>query len=111
MQIIDTLFPGGWQHFLIGGLWIGTGIALLFITTGLIGGISTVYSSTWSYLSRAVFFQQPRLTGSRAWRLIYAAGLVLGAGIWLVVAAPAGAVVTSVPWWQPFWPARWSSRS
>ena len=59
-----TLFPLGWQHYLLGGLCIGAGVALLFVCTGLIGGMSTVFSSTWSYVLRRPFFQQERFTGS-----------------------------------------------
>lgn len=77
-----TLFPNGWTHYLIGGLLIGGGVSLLFVFTGLIGGMSSVYSSTWSYVVRRPFFQQPRLVHSRAWRLAYAAGLVIGAAVW-----------------------------
>jgi hypothetical protein len=29
MTVIDTLFPLGWQHYLLGGLTIGAGVALL----------------------------------------------------------------------------------
>lgn len=82
-----TLFPNGWTHYLIGGLCIGSGVALLFALTGLIGGMSSVYSSTWSYVLRTPFFQQPRLVNSRVWRLVYAAGLVLGAALWWFVFA------------------------
>lgn len=77
-----TLFPNGWQHYLAGGLLIGSGVALLFTLTGLIGGMSSVYSSTWSWVLRTPFFQQPRLVNSRQWRVAYAGGLVLGAALW-----------------------------
>lgn len=77
-----ALFPNGWQHYLAGGLLIGSGVALLFALTGLIGGMSSVYSSTWSWVLRTPFFQQPRLVNSRQWRLAYAGGLVLGAALW-----------------------------
>jgi hypothetical protein len=82
MDTINTLFPFGWQHYLLGGLVIGCGVALLFVLTGLVGGMSSVFSSTWSYLLRAPHFQQPRFTDSRVWRLVYAAGLILGALLW-----------------------------
>jgi hypothetical protein len=28
---INTLFPLGWQHYLLGGLTIGAGVALLYL--------------------------------------------------------------------------------
>ena len=74
-----SLFPLGWQHYLLGGLCIGAGVALLFVFTGLVGGMSSVFSSTWSYLLRAPYFQQARYTDTRGWRLVYAAGLIVGA--------------------------------
>jgi uncharacterized membrane protein YedE/YeeE len=94
------LFPQGWMHYLAGGLLIGAGVALLFVLTGRIGGMSTVFSSTWSYVSRLAFFQQERFTGSRAWRLVYAAGLIIGAALWWLGWGPGQALRTAVPSWQ-----------
>jgi uncharacterized membrane protein YedE/YeeE len=97
---LDQLFPGGWQHFLAGGLLIGAGVALLFVMTGLIGGMSTVFTSTWSFVSRASYFQQERFVSSRTWRLVFAAGLIVGALAWYVMFASGAEGVTSVPWWR-----------
>mgnify|MGYP001171006578 FL=1 len=96
---LDAIFPLGWQHYLAGGLLIGTGVSLLFVTTGLIGGMSTVFSSTLSYFSRHRFFHQPRFIGSRVWRLVFAAGLIAGAALWMLLSGRAP-VVTQVSWWQ-----------
>lgn len=95
-----SLFPLGWQHYLLGGVLIGTGTAWLFVWTGRIGGMSTVFSSTWSYLVKKPFFQQSRFTESRQWRLVYAAGLVLGALLWWLGVAGAAPQTTAVPVWQ-----------
>ena len=100
MNSILSLFPLGWQHYLLGGLCIGAGVALLFVCTGLIGGMSTVFSSTWSYVLRRPFFQQERFTGSRAWRLVYALGLILGTFVWWQGFAQGAPQSTSVPVWQ-----------
>lgn len=97
---IPSLFPLGWQHYLAGGLLLGVGVALLFTCTGLIGGMSTVFSSTWSYCVRSPFFQQERFTGSRAWRLVYALGLVLGALAWWLLLGDGKPLSTAVPVWQ-----------
>ena len=97
--MIDSLFPNGIAHYLAGGLVIGAGVSLLYLVTGLIGGASTVFSATWSYVSTLPHFRQRRLTGSRAWRLVYAAGMIVGALAWLV-ASGGPAVVTAVPAWQ-----------
>src|SRR3990167_6990535 len=80
-----SLFPLGWQHYLLGGLFIGAGVALLFVFTGLVGGMSSVFSSTWSYLLRQPYFQQARYTGSRGRRPGPPAGPGLRAPVWAVV--------------------------
>jgi uncharacterized membrane protein YedE/YeeE len=96
---ISALFPLGWTHYLAGGLLIGTGVSLLFIATGRIGGMSTFYSACWSWISRAPTFQQERFTGTRVWRMAYAAGLILGAAL-LIALTGGGSFVTQVAWWQ-----------
>ena len=100
MNLSLSLFPLGWQHYLVGGLLIGTGAALLFLLTGRIGGMSTVFSSTWSYVVRRPFFQQERFVDSRGWRLVYALGLVLGALAWWLGFAGSVREATIVPVWQ-----------
>lgn len=98
--MIDTLFPNGWAHYLGGGLLIGSGVAFLFLMTGRIGGMSSVFSSTWSWFSRNPFFRQPRLLDSRVWRVVYAIGLVVGAAMWWWWQGPAQALQAGVPAWQ-----------
>jgi len=39
--------------------------------------MSTVFSSTWSFVVQRPFFQQPRFVASRGWRLVYAAGALV----------------------------------
>lgn len=97
---MDALFPLGIAHYLAGGLIIGLGVALLFLATGLIGGTSSVFTTTWSYLSRLPFFSQPRFLGTREWRLVYAAGMILGAAIWWLAAGRDSGYVMGIPWWQ-----------
>ena len=100
MNPFDTLFPFGWQHYLLGGMTIGAGVALLYLFNGWVGGMSTVFSSTWSFVSRKSFFQQARLVESRQWRLVYAAGVVLGALVWRFALNDGQAQSTSLPVWQ-----------
>ncbi len=98
MPALDALFPLGITHYLIGGIVIGLAVSVLFITTGLIGGMSTFFTSTLSYFSSRPYFNQERFVASRHWRLLYAAGLIVGAGLWLfTVGEP---FQTSVSWWQ-----------
>ena len=81
-------FPYGFERYLIGGLVIGVGVALLFVTTGRLGGASTVFSATWSWFSRLPFFQQSSLRGSRNWRVIYALGMLLGGVLYVALGLP-----------------------
>lgn len=95
---METLFPNGWMHYLVGGGAIGLGVSLLFVGTGLIGGMSTVYSSTWSFVLKHPFFQQARFTSSRQWRLVYALGLIVGSLLASLLIPRAA--VAAIPWWQ-----------
>lgn len=98
--MMGAVFPTGWIHYFIGGALIGTSVALLFIFNGWIAGISTVFSSTWSYFSSLPFFKQERFLNSRAWRLIFALGLILGALIWIWTLNHGVAIHTGIPIWR-----------
>ncbi len=98
MTLIDILFPLGIAHYLAGGLLIGFAVSFLFVTTGLIGGMSTFFTTTLSYFSSRRHFQQQRFLSSRDWRLVYAAGLVLGAVLWFFTLGEQ--FQTTVSWWQ-----------
>jgi len=99
MDLGSALFPSGMAHYLVGGLLIGSGVSVLFIFTGQVGGMSGVFSAVWSYVSRAPYFQQAQYTATRRWRLLYAMGLIIGAAVWLLL-NQADAVTTHLPWWQ-----------
>jgi len=98
-ELSQTFFPFGWQHYLAGGLMIGAGVSLLFVLTGLVGGMSSVFSSTWSFFSRQPYFRQARYLDTRLWRLVYALGLVLGAAIWWLAFSDGVPGHTQVPVW------------
>jgi len=97
--MLQTLFPMGTAHYLAGGLLIGLAMALLYVLTGHLGGVSTLFSSTWSYALKLRFFQQPHLLQSRSWRLMYALGLVLG-GLYWWVSKGRVPVVIGLPVWK-----------
>lgn len=104
---MDELFPNGIAHYALGGLLIGLGVSLLFVLSGKVGGVSTFFSASFSWISRQPFFQQERFLNSRHWRLAYAAGLVLGAFLCLQLfggnatfADPATPVLTGISPWK-----------
>lgn len=86
--MMTELFPNGLERYVIGGLFIGAGVALLFATTGRQGGVSTFFSSTWSWLLNTPFFQQASLRDSRQWRVVYALGLLLGGSLYVLLGLP-----------------------
>lgn len=96
--MIETLFPNGLAHYLVGGLLIGAGVALLYLTTGRPGGVSTFFSAVWSWLSQQPAFRQAALLESRGWRLVYALGLVAGGALYVLLGLPAEP--TAVPAWK-----------
>ena len=96
--MFESMFPLGISHYLAGGLAIGAGVSLLFLTTGLVGSMSTFFTSTLSWFAKWPYFQQSRFVGSRNWRLIYAVGLVAGASLWGLVSG--AQPVTTVSTWQ-----------
>lgn len=97
---LDTLFPLGWPHYLLGGLLVGLGTALLYVFTGRVGGMSTVFSSSWSWLVQRPYFQAARYVQTRGWRLVYAAGLIVGALVWWLGWTDGTPLATQVPAWQ-----------
>jgi uncharacterized membrane protein YedE/YeeE len=60
--------------------------------------MSTVFTTVWSFFSQAPYFRESRFLSSRAWRLVYAAGLIAGALAFLAITH--AAFVTGVPAWQ-----------
>jgi uncharacterized membrane protein YedE/YeeE len=97
VQQLASWFPQGWTHYLAGGLLLGAGMSLLFVATGRIGGMSTVFTTVWSFFSQAPYFRQERFVESRGWRLVYAAGVFLGGVAFLLVTGVAQPT-TVAPW-------------
>lgn len=91
-------FPNGLERYLIGGLLIGAGVALLYLTTGRPGGVSTFFSAAWSWLLKTPFFQQASLREGRQWRLVYALGLVLGGTLYALLGLPLES--STLPTWK-----------
>jgi uncharacterized protein len=98
MNELQAFFPNGWQSYLVGGVFLGCAVTLLFALTGLVGGMSSVFSSTWSYFSDRSYFQQARYLNSRHWRMVYAIGVVLGGVVFVSIGGKT--VATQLPVWQ-----------
>ena len=84
----SEFFPHGFERYLVGGALIGLAVAFLYVTTGRLGGASTVFSATWSWFSRLPFFQQSSLRDSRNWRVLYALGMLLGGVLYVLAGLP-----------------------
>ena len=97
---MQDFFPLGWVHYLAGGLIIGLGVSLMFVFQGRVVGMSSVFSSTWSWLSQRAYFQQSAFIGTRTWRVLCALGLVLGAALWWVWLGPDEGMHTQVSTWR-----------
>lgn len=94
MDLMTTVFPAGTYHYLMGGLLLGIAVSFMFVTAGLVTGMSSVFSSTWSFVSSLPYFRQSRFLDTRTWRLVLALGLVLGAALFTLTRGTS--VVTQV---------------
>ena len=96
---MQELFPNGWAHYLAGGLLVGAGTAIVFLTTGIRAGASGFFSTTLGYLSNRQCFQTEALVRERSWRTVFSVGLLLGAALYTAIAV-GSPFVTEVPWWR-----------
>ena len=96
---LELLFPAGMAHYLAGGVLIGIAVSFIFLSTGIVAGMSSFLSATLSYVSCVPFFQQTRFIETRGWRIVLAVGLVLGA-LLCALLMPERFVLTSVAPWQ-----------
>jgi len=94
------MFPLGIWHYLLGGLMIGIGVSFIYYTTGIHAGISTCLDSTFSYFSKARYFNKIELTRSRNWRLVFLSSLVFGAFLYAVLLEDGVIFTTEVQWWR-----------
>lgn len=100
--MIETLFPLGVSHYLLGGVLVGVGISIPFIFTGLVAGASTVFTSTWSYVHKGAFFQSPGFLSTRHWRLALTLGFMSGGLLYVAWLNGGTAVVTALEPWRLF---------
>lgn len=98
--MFETLFPLGITHYALGGLLVGLGIAIPYIFTGVVAGVSTFFTATWSYLIPLPFFQTDWYRTSRGWRRFLVAGIISGGALYVFLNG--ATVVTQVEWWRLF---------
>jgi uncharacterized membrane protein YedE/YeeE len=96
------MFPLGIEPYLIGGIIIGIGVSLVYLTTGLHATQSSFLTTTLSWFSKRVHFQKERNIKERNWRVVLATGLIIGALIHTLTLSPTGFWTTSVQLWRLF---------
>lgn len=96
---LNELFPRGVLPYLLGGLLIGLGVAVIYLATGIIAGASTFLESTLSYVSDISRFNRFKYVQSRDWRLVFTAGIISGAGVYAIL-FQGGVWITDVQWWR-----------
>ncbi|MXV63362.1 YeeE/YedE family protein [Natronorubrum sp. JWXQ-INN-674] len=97
VAMLAELFPNGISHYAIGGLFVGLGVAVIYLGTGIAAGASTFLESTLSYGSSLSRFQRYR--PSRDWRVVFTLGIVAGAAVY-ALAFQDGLWTTDVQWWR-----------
>ncbi|WP_246985451.1 YeeE/YedE family protein [Halorientalis marina] len=93
------LFPNGIARYAIGGAFVGGGVAIIYLATGIIAGASTFLESTLSYVSKVPRFNRGPYVATRDWRVVFTVGIVLGAAVYAVF-WQGGAWTTDVQWWR-----------
>lgn len=81
-SIFIEFFPHHIWHYLIGGIFVGLGVVVIYLGTGLIPGASTFLETTLSYVSNLERFQQYRFVSTRDWRIVFTLGIVAGAALY-----------------------------
>lgn len=96
---LGELFPRGVFPYLLGGLFVGLGTAVIYLATGITAGASTFLESTLSYVSDVPRFNRITYVQSRDWRIVFTAGIVSGAAVYAVLFQ--GSIwTTDVQWWR-----------
>ena len=96
------MFPLGIEPYLIGGIIIGIGVSLVYLTTGLHATQSSFFTTTLSWVSKRNHFQKERNIKERNWRVVLATGLIIGALMHTLTLSPTRFWTTSVQLWRLF---------
>jgi uncharacterized membrane protein YedE/YeeE len=101
LEAAMAFFPRGTTQYLVGGVMVAVGIAVIYLGTAIIPGNSTFLETTLSYVSNVSRFNRPSYLASRDWRVVFALSIVAGAALWGLVLDP-GPFVTRVQPWRLF---------
>lgn len=85
--MVESLFPLGIEEYVIGGLFVGLGIAIPFVLTGIVAGVSTTFTALWSYVHPGWFFQKEGYIQTRTWRIALVVGLMSGGFLYYLLMA------------------------
>lgn len=96
---LSEFFPRGVVPYLVGGLLVGLGAAVIYLATGIIAGASTFLESTLSYVSDVPRFNRFKYVQSRGWRTVFTAGIISGAAVYAIL-FQGGLWTTEVQWWR-----------
>ena len=99
VSAVEALFPRGVFEYAVGGVLVGLGVAVVYVGTGIAPGASTFLESTLSYVSDLPRFGRADYVASRDWRLVFTAGIVLGAAVYALLLQD-GIWTTDVQWWR-----------
>ncbi|MFB6134213.1 MAG: YeeE/YedE family protein [Halanaeroarchaeum sp.] len=97
LQVDPSLFPRGYEQYVLGGALIGIGVSIIYGLTAIIPGSSTWLESTLSYVSADSRFDQ--YVPSRSWRNVFTLGMVSG-GVLYVVLVTGDTYQTGVQWYR-----------
>jgi uncharacterized membrane protein YedE/YeeE len=94
------MFPLGIEPYLIGGIIIGIGVSIVYLTTGLHATQSSFFTTTLSWISKRIHFQKEKNRKERKWRVVLAIGVIIGALMYTLTLSPTDFWTTSVQLWR-----------
>ena len=97
LALDSGFFPRGYAQYVLGGVFIGLGVSLIYVLTGIVPGSSTFLESTLTYVSRATQFAQYEST--RSWRNVFTLGMISGGAVYVLLVT--GEIwTTDVQWYR-----------
>jgi uncharacterized membrane protein YedE/YeeE len=94
------MFPLGIYPYLVGGVFIGLAVAMVYILVGIHATQSSLFSAVMSYFSDTPYFQRESYLKSREWRVYFAVGVVLGALIYTITLSTDGFFNSALSLWR-----------